>query len=203
MERKLPTIGATLFRSGEIVPSEDGSRTATFVASQEIEDRYGDIISVDGWKLNHFKKNPILLWGHQTREPPIGRVTKLYTNGDKLMADTEFMPPEINPFADSIWKMVKAKWLRAVSVGFRPLKAPEQITNEKGNWTGGYRFLKQELLELSVVGVPALPTALNVAKSLHVPERDYSRIFVDEESAVARHHLNLRNLELLKLRNVS
>jgi HK97 family phage prohead protease len=54
---------------------------------------------------------------------------------------------------DEAFQSVKAKILRHVSIGFRPLKQP--IPNEDG----GYDYPEVELYELSLVSVPAQPDA--------------------------------------------
>src|SRR5690606_36654773 len=56
------------------------------------------------------------------------------------------------------WHSVKYKLLDAVSIGYNVLEdGIEQLKN------GGYRFSKWEILELSLVGVPAYPEAVITA----------------------------------------
>lgn len=64
--------------------------------------------------------------------------------------------------------------MRAVSVGFRPLKA-EPIDNERPY--GPQRYLKQELLETSLVSVPANPAALAVAKGMKISDDVMDMVF--------------------------
>ena len=54
--------------------------------------------------------------------------------------------------------LYKGKFLNAVSVGFIPIRW------ETGSAEAGYRrkFLEQELLEVSAVGIPANPEALQL-----------------------------------------
>jgi len=49
------------------------------VASEEVEDRDGEILSIGGWDLRAFKRNPQLLWYHNLKERslPIGKATKI------------------------------------------------------------------------------------------------------------------------------
>lgn len=196
MKRSAPAVGQTVHRFGAIDVPEGEGRSATFIASEEKVDRYGDIITAAGWDLSNFKNNPVLLWGHKSSEPPIGKVPNIYIDGTQLKADTEFMTADLNAFADSIWKMVKAKYIRAVSVGFKVLVPPEPIFDANKILTG-FKYIGQELLELSVCSVPALPTALNIAKSLHVPEGDIKRMF---DGASAIHDMRSRELDFLKMR---
>jgi HK97 family phage prohead protease len=146
-------------KTAQFAEIDSEKRTATFVASDESVDSYGDIVRVAGWELERFKKNPVLLWGHKSSEPPIGTVPEVWKDGTRLMARAQFLDEGVSDMADRIWKIVKAGALRAVSVGFWPTKAPNDLKNEKNEWTG-YEWIAQELMELSVVCVPANANAL-------------------------------------------
>jgi len=62
--------------------------------------------------------------------------------------------------------LVDQKILKAVSVGFQPTKEPNEIKHPETNaWTGGYEFIGQELLENSIVSIPANPKALSLARN--------------------------------------
>jgi len=149
--------------------SED-ERTATFVASDETVDRYGDVVSLDGWDLANFRRNPVFLWMHSQYQP-IGTVKKIGVEGDKLLAHVRFFDAGDSKMADDLWKLVKKRKLRAVSVGFT-VKSDDHIEaiRDENERVTGYRFLQQELLELSLVSVPANPNALQVARSMGLPD---------------------------------
>jgi hypothetical protein len=72
---------------------------------------------------------------------------------------------------------VEADILRAVSVGFRPIKS-EPRNPEKP--FAGELFVRQELVETSVVAVPANPNALAVAKSLNISEDVRKLVFAED-----------------------
>jgi phage head maturation protease len=92
--------------------------------------------------------------------------------------------------ADKTWRMVEAGFLNAVSVGFLPTVAPNFIRAEpdKDGYAAitGFEFVGQELLELSVVPVPANPQALAVAKSLGIEAERNAWMFELDERAAAR-----------------
>jgi phage head maturation protease len=69
-----------------------------------------------------------------------------------------FAPKGVLEIADETCALAKAGVLNAVSIGFRPLKS-EPLR------TGGQKFTKWELLELSIVSVPANPSALVVQRA--------------------------------------
>jgi HK97 family phage prohead protease len=145
------------------------TRRISFVASDESVDRYGDIIRAAGWKLDAFRANPQLLFAHQSRQLPVGKVSDIAVEGTRLIAHAEFVPEGMDKtgFADTVWAYVEAGFLKAVSVGFIPTKMPNEIKDTATNaWTGGYEFIEQDLLELSVVPVPANPNALQLARDL-------------------------------------
>ena len=136
---------------------DDGS--VSFIASTATPDRYGDTIEQAGWNLSAYQKNPVLLWAHSHSEPPVGRVVSMSVKDGNLVADrVEFTTDEVNPFGAKVGRMVKAGFLNAVSVGFLPSKFEPRKSSD-GSFTG-YNFQEQELLELSVVPVPANPEAL-------------------------------------------
>jgi HK97 family phage prohead protease len=143
----------------------DEERTASFIASDETVDRYGDVVSVKGWDLTNFRRNPIFLWMHSQFQP-IGKVKKIGVEGDKLVATVRFFDPGDSKVADDLWRLVKKRLLRAVSVGFT-VKSDDDIEpiRDDNERVTGFRFLRQELLELSLVSVPANPNALQLARS--------------------------------------
>lgn len=133
------------------------NRTITFIGTKESPDRTGDIIRVDGWEFDNFKNNPVFLWNHDPSIPPIGRVMKIQTIGKEVHFDVKFATASINEFADTVFKLFSEGFLSAVSVGFIP-KDLEPIFMD-GDLVG-IEILRQELLELSAVAIPAHQDAL-------------------------------------------
>ncbi len=192
-QRPLPKVGEPLrhTRTFEMAAvSGDGARTATFVASDESVDRYGDIIRASGWDLSHFKQNPVLLFGHDSSKVPVGRVTDIGVEGTRLIATAEFRAEGKSAEADDVYDALQTGFLNAVSVGFLPTSTPnpiwaaDDLRHEK--WPTGYEFTSQELLELSVVPVPANPQALALARSLHLSEATQRRLLIFDEREASR-----------------
>lgn len=109
---------------------------------------------------------------HDANSPPIARAVRVFSDGNRLVGDIEFAPPEVNEFADSIYKLVAAGYLKAGSVGFLPL---EWSFAEDKNRPFGIDFKRQELLEFSICPVPALPSALIEAQARGINTRPLSR----------------------------
>lgn len=140
---------------------DDGSRTVRFCLSDGTIDRMGDSINVQGWVTTAYMRNPVVLWSHNAQEPPIGRMRRIFVANERLMGDVEFAGPHVYPFADQIYRLVDEGYIRAGSVGFVPLEW-EYVNRKDG--TRGVDFERQELLEFSVVPVPANANALIEAR---------------------------------------
>lgn len=146
----------------EVKASDSESRTVLFTISTASVDRMGDTIAVDGWKLDQYRKNPVVLWGHDASSLPVGKANKVWIEDGKLKAEAQFTPPGMARFNDTVYDMLKAGFLNATSVGFSPLK---YAFSDDPQRRFGIDFIEQELLEFSVVSIPANPEALIDAKS--------------------------------------
>jgi HK97 family phage prohead protease len=152
-----------------------------FVLSDETLDRMGDVISSEGWILDSFQKNPIALFNHNS-DFPIGKWHNLRVENGSLRGHLQLAPEGTSPRIDEIRKLVDAGILCSVSVGFHPIESePLKPANggSKGPFGGwsGERFTKQELIETSLVSVPANPNALAVAKSLGISPATLDAVF--------------------------
>ena len=140
------------------------SSTMSFIASTDRADRYGDIINQDGWDLASYRANPIVLLNHDHHSLPIGR--GVVSVGEKgLMIDVEF--DMADPRAAEIAGKAARGFLGAVSVGFTPIKSTprtELATDHPAySQRGGVFFDSAELLEVSVVTIPANADAVAIA----------------------------------------
>ena len=151
--------------------STEGGRE--FVLSDETPDRMGDIVLSKGWELDNFKKNPIALFGHKS-DFPIGKWRDLRVEKNALRGHLELAPPGTSDRIDEIRKLVEADILRAVSVGFKPIETKPR-PETKDNY--GLFFVRNELVETSLVSVPANPNALAVAKSLQISPATLDVVF--------------------------
>lgn len=143
-------------------PLADRERVIRFSIST-VQDRHGTVLDPLGLDLNAFLANPIALWNHagtaEDSPPPrpedaIGRVSGIELAPDVITFDVEFAPAEVNPVADRVFRMVVAKFLNAVSLGFGIL--------ETGKRGGVEIITRSELREISMVLVGSNPSALAV-----------------------------------------
>ena len=165
-----PSNSHRRFSIDKIFGVEPEKRTIKGVThSTENTDRVGDIIKLSGWQLDAYKSNPVLLFAHNDWKPPVASVTKVRTgrspSGMKsLLIDEKYHEPEINPEAEVIWRMAATGALPGRSVGFRALEVhrPENDSEREKLGLGkhGVMFSKQELLESSVVPIPANADAI-------------------------------------------
>jgi len=145
-----------------------------FVLSDESVDRMDDVILSDGWDLENFKRNPIALFNHRS-DFPIGIWRDLRVENKELRGHLELAPLGTSPRIDEIRKLIEAGILRAVSVGFRPVETKPRKESQWGSF-----FTKSELVETSLVSVPANPNALAVAKSLKISPATIDLVFAEQ-----------------------
>ena len=142
---------------------DEKSRQIVFTASTPSVDRYGDSIDPDGFELANFKRNPVFLFQHRSTDPPVGKVNRIWIEPKKaLVAQVEFATKSVYPFAETVWQLYRNKFLQAVSVGFLPLESEPLMD---GGRRSGEHYLRQELLEISSVAVPANADCL--ARAVH------------------------------------
>ena len=140
---------------------DPADRVLEFIASTAQVDRYGDIIEVEGWELDNWLKVPVILYGHDYGGFPIGQgISAIKDLLRGLVIQAKFATAAENPDADIAYRLALGGYIRAVSVGFMDLER-EPILDNEGNRTG-WRFKRAELLEVSLVAVPANPGALIV-----------------------------------------
>jgi HK97 family phage prohead protease len=133
-----------------------GERQVRVIVSDATPDRYGDVIEPGGIRLANFRLNPVVLREHDVNAP-IARCTEIglqngIQGGDQLVALVEFPPAGTSKRGDETLALLKAGVLSAVSIGFLVIKG-EPIP-------GGFRYFDTEMLEFSVVSIPANPGAL-------------------------------------------
>jgi HK97 family phage prohead protease len=128
-----------------------GEKTYKFLASTNAVDRQGDSVDQSGWELKNFMNNPVFLWAHRYDELPLGKATMISVTANGLEAEMVFADEEGNPKAQQVKKLVDDGILNAVSVGFIPKERNGNI------------ITRAELLEISIVPVPANQEALALA----------------------------------------
>ena len=124
--------------------------------------RDGVSVDIDGMDFSNYRKNPVVLFAHdysgrtESSGLPIGRTVSLVRTQDgRIRADFEFLSGD--PFADRVRNAWNRGFLRGASISWRAIEARP---SERGK---GLRIVKSELIEWSIVAVPADPDALRGA----------------------------------------
>lgn len=146
-----------------------------FVLSDATPDRFGDIVVPAGWDITNFVRNPVALFNHNP-DFVIGRWRNITVANEALRGHLVMAPKGSSPRIDEIRSLIDAGILRAVSVGFKPI---ERKPREEGGEKKGFFYVRSELVETSLVAIPANPNALAVAKGLHISPETKSMVFAE------------------------
>lgn len=168
-----------------------------FVASSAAVDRMDDSIDQQTWKLKNFRRNPVFLADHRGTDvvgrcPKVGR-TVAEDGSQQLRIRVQFDESELNPRGMLLAHQHRNGFRNAVSVGFIPGESTNRTKlpsdhplhvdpASKSSWMAGSVYRHCELLEVSSVGIPANPDALQlsagvsdeaISKALdqHLPKR--------------------------------
>lgn len=149
---------------GDIVDvrARDDGYTAVIAANDDIG---SGALSVDLSMLDTraYEKNPVVLWHHELDQPPIGRTTELRQDeSGRIEADFEFAPDDER--AQGFRNLWDRGFLRGASISW------------KYSETG-----RPELLEWSLVSVPADRDAVRAAASLLDDEDGHQEESMDAE----------------------
>jgi HK97 family phage major capsid protein len=175
----------------EIKSIDTDQRVITGIATTPTPDRGGDIIEPLGVTFT----NPLPLLLHHDAKQPVGTVTFdaptrkgiTFTASLPLIPD----PGRVRDRVDEAWHSLKSGLIRGASIGFKPLDPQTSVELTK---SGGYRFLKTLVAELSLVTIPMNieATILTVksldlaASGLHAPGVTGSLPIVRAEKAAPR-----------------
>src|SRR3990167_8882835 len=134
----------------EVKASYD-AKTKVAVASTAVVDRHGESINQEGWDLKSFKANPVMLWAHDHSEISVGNARNIHIERAAGTPRLVFTPDfhDKTPTAKALKELFEEGWLNSFSVGFIPKDFDGKTST----------YLKQELLEISAVNVPANPDA--------------------------------------------
>ena len=137
---------------------DEESRRVTVVASTGDLARDGMVIDPEGWDLRAYERNPVVLWGHDDRQPPIGRAVQSTVTPDALIQVHEFAT---HPRAEEIYQLVRGGFVNAVSVRWMPGETEVRTVGEGKQKRQVVVFTRgHQLLETSFVSVPADAGAL-------------------------------------------
>jgi len=141
------------------------------IATDETQDRDGDIITLDWWEIENYMNNPVIIANHDYKiENIIGKATEIYAEDGKIIVEGVFS--KSNPLWVLAQRLYDEGMLKTVSVGF--------IGKERQ----GDKITEKELLELSFVAVPSNPSAVSLDGKLY--EEAVSKWLIKEAEEEAK-----------------
>ena len=149
------TEDVKMLSSAEVELKDDG---VNFVMSDETLNRFEFRVKTEGLSLKNYKKNPVLLWSHDSSIPAIGKMENLRKADGKLTGKAVFASQEVDQFAWSIGEKVKQGIISAGSIGFRVIDVDVPSKPKKDGTT--MTVVAGDLEEFSICNVPANPNAL-------------------------------------------
>lgn len=159
--------------------SSDKTLRIAGYANTTSKDRSGDIVLPEAWAkgVENFRRNPILLYQHDHGKP-IGRVSAVTV--DKKGIFVEASISEAAERQHGVKTLINDGVLKSFSVGFR-------IKDAKYDKLADTFYIKDvELLEISVVSVPANQNSLFSVRKTFEDEADYAKFkdqFADDNKA--------------------
>ena len=153
MQPQARTMSMNILDRSAVDPTR---RSVTIAANDRA--RSAPDLDLNGLRFDNYRRNPVVMWAHDSvgRSPsgglPIGRTLAISRapNG-AIIAEFEFL--ENDPFAQRIRNAWDKGFLRAASISWLPLESrPAE--------NGRLRDIRSELLEWSIVSIPADPDAL-------------------------------------------
>ena len=148
--------------------AEDGSGHRMVIAANEVS-RNGDELNLRGISFKNYRKNPVVLWAHDSYSGiPIAKTVKIgHDDQGRIVADFEFNSDD--EFAARVENAWNGGFIRGASIRYMPTKVVE-VMNEAGE-VERFRVDKSELLEWSLVPIPADPDSVRAAaRALNLPE---------------------------------
>lgn len=146
------------------VKSIDGEKRIILgTATTPTPDRVGDIVEPLGVQF----KNPLPLLLYHNSQKPVGWVKFFKPTDEGIQFEAKLPtieePGTVRDRIEEAWTSIKTGLLAGVSIGFRAL---EEVYMKE---TMSFRFIKTEVLELSLVAIPAQPDArIETIKSLDI-----------------------------------
>ena len=195
----------------EIRVLDEKAGLVEYVASDETLDHHREIIKAAGWRFNYFAKNAPFVDSHDygTIDKLLGTVVDFRVEGRRLIETVKWARDvEENRLARIGFAMTAAGHLKAVSVGFIPVKWVDQWSNGGADMAREAAalglasevsqrvrtiYLEQEQIELSACIIGANPSAVARAfkdgaigeSEIEVLAQKFSEVQAEETARVA------------------
>lgn len=161
------------FFATEKTEVNESERTITAYITTEAIDRDREVVLAAGADLDNYRKNPVVLWGHDYHGTPVGKNLWIRSDGRGLLAKTQYAT---TPKAEEIWQLRKGGFLKGYSIGFIPKQGKtadglpyygppvEKELKVNPHWKDASNVVRGwEMVEYSDAPVPCNPEALERA----------------------------------------
>lgn len=171
----MKTLQRTIHPVVKVLDSEAG--LVEYVASDETVDSYREVIRVNGWKFDLFRKNAPFVDSHNysSIDHLLGRVEdfRIEKGAKPALVETVRWAKDASPLAELGWRLTEGGFLKAVSVGFWPVRFASKFDADPALYKslllelgmGGEKapvriYTEQQQVELSACILGANPSAL-------------------------------------------
>lgn len=149
--------------------TDDGGEAIAAISTSTV-DRDKEVLNPAGADFTNYLRNPTVLWAHDYSGTPVGKALWVKSGIKYVKAKWRWAKTEKAREIKQLWE---GGFLNAVSVGFIPTESHEPLPAEirtRPELADARRIIdKWELLEFSIVPVPANPDALAAAvDNLHI-----------------------------------
>lgn len=140
---------------GYAVRADQGGPIVFLASTDALVKQDGMVIERGAWRFDRYRKNPVILFGHDYmgQRLPIGKATKYAEDSRGLIVDAEF--DQDDPFAREVERKLRKGYLNGVSISWDVLRID------------GNRVKEAELIEVSVVPIPADANAVAIARGAY------------------------------------
>lgn len=148
----------------------EGKREVLAIISSDSIDRDGEVVSPKGLKKKNFAGNPVVMVNHDYQSLPIGKALWVKQDGNRILA--KYYVTDKTELGRDVFGLLQDGVLNAHSIGFISNHSSKPTTQEKNlrPELANAKLIHRdwELMEFSVVGIPANPdaTALAVSKGI-------------------------------------
>jgi len=121
-------------------------------------DRDKEYVTADAWKLDSYRKNPVVMLAHNYDNPPVGKCMWIKSDSTGLKFKAKFANTERGK---EIYQLYRDGMMNAFSVGFSPNAGGVIDGPKDAKYKGAKKvYTDVELLEISCVAIPANSSAL-------------------------------------------
>lgn len=194
----MKTLRRTIHPETRVLDEKKG--IVEYIASDESVDSYREVIKASGWRFDHFKKNAPFVDSHDygTIDKQLGKVISYEVKGKKLIETVQWaIDVPTAQLAIHGFAMTAAGYLKAVSVGFWPVKHvsrwdsnPTAYNNEISKLDLAADdpncprciYIEQQQIELSACIIGANPNALAKAYKAGVVDDAFLDLIATEHT---------------------